>query len=46
MVNNIKKAYETMMISVIALSNEDVLTTSEAGRAIDYFTYGVKELYK
>ena len=31
-----KKNYETMMISVITLSNEDVLTISLSGHATDY----------
>lgn len=31
-----KKTYETMMISVITLSNEDVLTISMSGHAMDY----------
>ena len=31
-----KKNYETMMISVITLSNEDVLTISLSGHAADY----------
>ena len=40
-----KKNYETMMISVITLSNEDVLTASAGGHAIDYHTFDIEDLY-
>ena len=33
------------MISVITLSNEDVLTASVGGRAVDYHTFNVEDLY-
>ena len=40
-----KKTYETVTISVIMLSNEDVLTASMSGHAIDYHTVRVDDLY-
>ena len=39
-----KKIYETMMISVVTLSNEDVLTASTSGHAMDYHTLNLKDL--
>ena len=40
-----KKNYETMTISVIMLSNEDVLTVSMSGHATDYHSINVEDLY-
>ena len=45
-----KKAYETMMISVIALSNEDILTASlqenRSEQAKDYYKMNLGKLYE
>ena len=45
-----KKAYETMMISVIALSNEDILTASlqenRLEQAKDYYKMNLGKLYE
>jgi hypothetical protein len=39
-----KKTYETMTISVVTLSNEDVLTASVHGHAVDYHTMNLRDL--